>query len=91
MTWTQVDRYDDGTPAFETWLRVDFTGGFIILAKRPHYCDRGNFLAYLDVRHDPKIPGTYTDGADGWPRYYFDLDRAKLEIEAWITKRGLAL
>jgi len=27
------------------------------------------------------------DAADGWPRYYFDLERAKAEIEAWMRKR----
>jgi hypothetical protein len=48
-------------------------------------------LKKADIHFDPKIPGTYIDGADGWPRYYFDLDRAKLELEAWINKRGLAL
>lgn len=25
------------------------------------------------------------DNADLWPRYYFDLDRAKLEIAAWLS------
>ena len=27
------------------------------------------------------------DGADLWPRYYFDVTRAKLECEAWLKKR----
>jgi hypothetical protein len=27
------------------------------------------------------------DHADLWPRYYFDFERAKLEIEAWMKKR----
>ena len=27
------------------------------------------------------------DAADMWPRYYFDLGRAKAEIEAWLIKR----
>lgn len=27
------------------------------------------------------------DFADLWPRYYFDLDRAKMEIAAWLTVR----
>ena len=27
------------------------------------------------------------DHADLWPRYYFDLDRAKLEIADWLKKR----
>ena len=29
------------------------------------------------------------DGADLWPRYYFDLDCAKLEIAAWLRVRGI--
>ena len=28
------------------------------------------------------------DAADMWPRYYFNLDRAKREVEAWMRKRG---
>jgi hypothetical protein len=28
------------------------------------------------------------DHADLWPRYYFDLDRGKAEVEAWLRKRG---
>jgi hypothetical protein len=27
------------------------------------------------------------DGADRWPRYFFDIDRARLECEAWLRKR----
>jgi len=60
----------------------------IWMQARPSYCDRGNWLAHLDV-----IPGTHpralhVNGADGWPRYYFDLERAKAECEAWLLKRG---
>jgi len=57
----------------------------IYLTIRPHYCDRGNFLAQIDARG--KL-GTELDWADGWPRYYFDIDRAKAEIEAWLKKRN---
>lgn len=28
------------------------------------------------------------DQADGWPRYYFDLDRAQAEIADWLKVRG---
>lgn len=61
----------------------------IILQARPRYCDRGNFLAMIFVI-DPASVGARDlslDGADGWPRYYMDLDRGKLEIEAWLKKR----
>lgn len=57
----------------------------ITLEPRPHYCDRGNFLAKLH----PIGEFVYEiDGSDLWPRYYFDEERAKLEIEAWLQKRG---
>lgn len=59
----------------------------ILLVPRQPYCDRGNYLAYLTA-----CPGTSLalelDHADAWPRYYFALDRAKLECEAWLKKRG---
>lgn len=57
----------------------------IYLTPRQPYCDRGNWLALLEPRG--KLARDL-DGADGWPRYYFDLERAKLEIEAWLEKRG---
>jgi len=60
----------------------------IYLAPRPPYCDRGSWLAQLETR--PPLTRAI-DEADAWPRYYFDLGRAKLEIEAWLEKRGLVL
>ena len=57
----------------------------IWLAPRPSYCDRGQWLAYLDARG---ALAREIDTQDGWPRYYFDLERAKAEVEAWLVKRG---
>jgi len=60
----------------------------IILIPRPPYCDRGNWLAQLH----PVMPlSREIDDHDGWPRYYFDEEHAKLEIEAWLDKRGQAI
>lgn len=78
-----------------TWVRK---GGYeelltrncyISLEPRPHYCDRGNFIAKSSHRDDVKDSRIHCDldGADGWPRYYFDEGRAKAEIEAWALKR----
>jgi hypothetical protein len=61
---------------------------YIMLGRRPHYCDRGNWLAQLFPSGKLALE---IDGADGWPRYYFDEERAKLEIEAWLVKRGQAV
>jgi hypothetical protein len=57
----------------------------ITLEQRPNYCDRGSFIAKLHPHHRLWLE---IDGQDGWPRYYFDEDRAKLECEAWLKKRG---
>jgi hypothetical protein len=91
MEWKLVTHFEDGTQALPPWQEIHFQCGRVILNPRPHYCDRGNFLAYLDIQFDPKIKASYVDGADNWPRYYFDETRAKLEIEAWIQKRGLEI
>lgn len=62
----------------------------IILEPRPHYCDRGNFIAKIFLRDKTptaEILALNLDEQDGWPRYYFDEARAKAEIEAWLVKR----
>lgn len=57
----------------------------ISLEKRPHYCDRGNYIAKLFPNGSL---ATEIDEQDGWPRYYFSFERASQEIEAWLEKRG---
>lgn len=58
---------------------------------RPHYCDRGSWLAHVDC---PEYPHGFPinpkpfDHADAYPRYYFDLQRAIQETEAMFRKRG---
>jgi hypothetical protein len=44
------------------------------------YCDRGRFVG--KVFGVPDI-----DGADSFPRYYMDIDRAKLEMAEWLDWR----
>ncbi len=56
----------------------------ITIEPRPSYCDRGNFIAKIDARGELALD---FDHQDGWPRYYFDLERAKAECEAWVRKR----
>jgi len=64
-------------------------GPIIWLNPRPVYCDRGHWLAGCDG-----FPNL--DHADAFPRYFMDLDRAKLECEDWFhwrlecdTKNGI--
>ena len=47
---------------------------------RPRYCDRGHWQVNAD-----QIP--FIDEADGFPRYYMDKKRAKLETEEWVAWR----
>ena len=81
MTWT-ID--EDGCHT------VRGRDCWIWMQARPHYCDRGNWLAHVEVNveYEGAALRLGLDIQDGWPRYYFDLDRAKAEIEAWLTKRG---
>ena len=67
------------------WQEIEGRDCLIVLEARPRYCDRGNFLAKLFPRGEL---AREIDEADGWPRYYFDEERAKLEIEAWLKKRN---
>ena len=70
------------------YLRILGKGCEITLQPRQPYCDRGNLDAKVFPREGAKpedVPHIY--GADMWPRYYFDLDRAKAECEAWLKKR----
>lgn len=69
LTWYE---HESAEPPCAIWIE-----------SRPHYCDRGRWLAKLDARGDLDI-----DASDGWPRYYFDLTVAFDECEAWLTFRA---
>lgn len=69
----------------EPVYRIDGRDCSIEIASRPAYCNRGNFIATINC-HNPRRLSL--DGADGWPRYYFDIACAKLEVQAWMRKRG---
>jgi hypothetical protein len=60
----------------------------IDISPRPDYCDRGNWLAHIETKPGGNNLRLYIDGQDAWPRYFFDLNRAKLEIEDWLRKRN---
>jgi hypothetical protein len=75
MTWTEKDGYQE----IRGRLCV------ITLEPRPAYCDRGNWIAKLFPSGELALS---IDSQDCWPRYFFDEARAKLEVEAWLVKRG---
>lgn len=71
MEWT-LDEY-------RCWnLRIG--DAHVWLAPRPAYCDRGHWHA--NVMGVPHI-----DEADAFPRYYMNLERAKLEMTEWLEWR----
>ncbi len=88
MIWRLCETFEDGAPAPVAWWEIDGKECTIYLEQRPAYCDRGNWIGKVFPRGKLLLSIDYQDG---WPRYYFDLDRAKLEIEAWLVRRGQAL
>lgn len=60
----------------------------IHLSRRNWYCDRGAWDANV-YPVDRSELSLSLDYADGFPRYYFDETRAKLEMECWAKKRKL--
>ena len=73
--------WKEGSSAIKWWSILGMHCE-ITLEPRPHYCDRGNYIAKIFSKH-PSLE----DLQDAWPRYYMDFDRAKLEIEDWMKKR----
>lgn len=47
---------------------------------RPTYCDRGHYFANVEGIGS-------IDWADSFPRYFMDLERAKLEMSEWLEWR----
>lgn len=90
MKWKQVG----GAEGHGTYQTILGKGCAITLEPRPHYCDRGNFIAKIFPRSDvtpAEVMALNLDEQDGWPRYFFDEARAKAEIEAWLVKRKQAI
>lgn len=53
---------------------------YISLTAASPNCREGRFIANLVACHPSDAPRK----KGGWPRYYFDLARAKREIESWM-------
>jgi hypothetical protein len=53
----------------------------IYIVKRPPYCDRGDWIIYVDGRND-------VDDQDGFPRYFFGTAwEAIRQMETWLHRR----
>lgn len=55
---------------------------FIWFTMRPGYCDRGRWHCCVEAEETAG-----PDGQEGFPRYYFNLERGLLEMEEWIAAR----
>ena len=84
--WKRVQTDEDGEPC-TPYYEIRGKECTICLEPRPGYCDRGNWIAKV-FPDSPSELARSLDEADGWPRYYFDEERARLEVEAWLMKRG---
>lgn len=63
------------------WLYIEVPKCSISVNPRPHYCNRGNFMAVIDGPISMEV-------LQGWPRYYMDLGVAIRELESWMKKVG---
>lgn len=58
----------------------------IEIIPRPTYCDRGKWQVWVLDEGFPVNPNPF-DGCDGFPRYFFNIDRAKAEMEDLLKER----
>lgn len=72
----------------ETFEERETLHGLVYLLRRAAHCDRGRFVAQVWPVHGRPCQACDMDSSDGFPRYYFDAERAKAELQAWIEVRG---
>ena len=78
--WSAENSYWQAEIYVQTWAGK---GKWLIwFQQRPYYCDRGRYHCQVD--------GINTEGPDhqeGFPRYYFSLQRGMEEMEDWVAIR----
>jgi hypothetical protein len=62
--------------------------GVISIEPRPGHCDRGRVLVRVEPRHARNCSACDVNDADGFPRYFFSLDRALAEVSDWMAARN---
>ncbi len=82
---TASEREGDSWTVERGWIERRGPECLITIEPRPSYCDRGRYIAKLFPTAALALD---IDGQDLWPRYYFDLERAKAECDAWLEKRA---
>lgn len=71
-----------------SWVDIDLPHCIVTITRRPFYCDRGRYGFIVEVKpeHRDKMN---IDWADGFPRYFFSLQRAFDEMNDWVEFRKL--
>ncbi len=87
LRWVRKSWGEDGKPFATEWYKAESEYGYLTIEARPPYCDRGRWVAKI-FGNDWPSPW-YDDASGGWPRYYFDLERAQAELQAWADFRLL--
>lgn len=55
----------------------------IWITPRPIYCDRGDWMIYIEEEGDHML-----DFADGFPRYFFGTaEEAQKQMDTWVSRR----
>ena len=67
------------------YLELHSLDAVLVVTARPPYCDRGRFMAQVESTNPRTL---FIDHQDGFPRYYFNLDRALTEMQDWLKARG---
>jgi hypothetical protein len=68
--------------------RVELEDVTIYIERRNFYCDRGRYGFWAESKKPDKF---VIDFADGFPRYFFSLQRAMDEMYDWTIVRGVYL
>lgn len=72
--------------AIKGYSEIRIKNGILTIEPRQSYCDRGNFVVKIFPAIDQY--DLHIDDQDMFPRYYFYLVTAILEMEAWIQKNN---
>lgn len=82
MNWEERNKVLKLVVPIFMWKGDDGLGQYIIhVSRRPDYCDRGDWLIWVEGHND-------LDGADGFPRYFFGSEvEVKLQMETWLSRR----
>jgi|SoimicMinimDraft_4_1059732.scaffolds.fasta_scaffold20643_2 hypothetical protein len=82
MKWIKTDSGYHAVVPIITYAEQPDARYEIHAQRRPVYCDRGDWLIYMDGVND-------IDASDGFPRYFIGSDEEmKDQMERWVNRRA---